>query len=104
MTPLRLNRALQSLRRTTALVALVCALGGIVALEHSGIAGMHGAEMTAFCLAVVPAAFLAARRQMRARSPWLQVLRALKPVQAMTLTTQAPLARAGPPNLLVLRL
>ena len=101
---LRLNRTLARVRRTRALVAVVCVLGGIVAVEHSGMADMHDAAMAGFCLAIVPAAFLAARPAVRARSAWLPLIRVLKPTDALTLTTHAPLARAGPSRLLVRRL
>lgn len=54
MSAIAIHRAIRGLRRTAALVAVTCVLGGIVAIEHSGMADMHAPEMVAFCLAVIP--------------------------------------------------
>ncbi len=105
MNALRIHGSLRRLRRTTALIAVTCAFAGIVAMEHSGMPDMHGPEMAAFCLAVIPgAAFLMARGLVAGRLIWPRLGPVLKPPPILVPTTQAPLARAGPTNSLVLRL
>lgn len=105
MNALRINRVLRRLRYTTALIAVTCAFGGIVAAEHAGMPDMHASEMVAFCMAVIPAAgLLMARGTPSGRLLWPRLGSAPKPPSILSPTTQAPLARAGPPRPLVLRL
>ena len=105
MSALRLNSVARRLRRRFALLAVVCALGGVVALEHSGMAGMHAPEMAAWCLAVLPGAAVLLRRATRLASPyWLRLPRVARPARDIAPAVQAPAARAGPACSLVLRL
>jgi len=105
MGAIAIHRTVRRLRRTAALLAVTCVLGGIVAVEHSGMPEMHSADLTAFCMAVLPAAALVVARRVLSGAPlWAPAGTTLKPPPMMAPTTRAARARAGPPPPLVLRL
>ncbi len=105
MNALAINRVLRRVRRTTALVAVFCVLGGIVAVEHSGMPSMHAPATAVFCLAVLPgAALLMQRVGLARRFHWPQLVPSVRAPRSLGANTLAAPARAGPARGLVLRL
>lgn len=92
-------------RRHMAIVLAVCALGGAVAVAHSGMEGMHMPQMAAWCLAVLPLAAAAAVMAARPLRPALRAALVLMPsTEPHRVPPPVPRARAGPTRLTVLRL
>ena len=104
MSALRLRRLLWRSRRSAAALAVACALSGIVALEHAGLAAMHEPAMAAVCLAVLPSALLVGRAPPPARPLWRPALFRAATTRVIATPPRAAPARAGPPGVLVLRL
>lgn len=105
MGPLTIRGFLRRRRRHVATLLAVCALGGVIAVAHSGMEGMHMPQMAVWCLAVLPlAAVAAAIIALPARLALRAALVLMPSTELHRVPPPVPRARAGPTRLTVLRL
>lgn len=105
MGSIAIHRILRRRRRQMATLVAICALGGLVAVAHSGVEGMHMPAMAAWCLAVLPLVAAAAVVSASPRRPVSRAALVLLPsTRAHRVPPPVPRARAGPTRFTVLRL